>query len=401
MKFKSKSSTSLVSLVRGEGTTTSPTESRISSTDTGRFSLLQFLPLHGGGRNKKGGGGGSSSRALGRTKSTSSSSLISLADENRTMSLRSLGGSADRSINGGISSSPQNRTFLLRNSKSTMSLRSLGINNGGGEDLSSCSSCSNFTHLATPKAILQLEEFDDDLALIGCPHHHHHHTCTEESIKNQSSSSSSSVVIKRVDRNDYRKVCFIGKGSHADVYMVINPNTGESYALKSLNPKRIKDPEMLILAATDLAIEAKILSGLSHENIVQLKCICATSFSQSFTEGTDEGYFLILDLLEGVLSDRLERWRRDSTKLSSFENKWSLTSAKLNIKKMYGRMENVALGIVKGMIYLHEKGIIIRDLKPPNVGFDKEGKVRLFDFGMARKLEDCDYNDICGSPRYV
>jgi len=490
MKFRSKSSTSLVSLVSGGGdgdattttttTTTSYTErssERKSRMDTGRFSLMQFLPLPGGGgggsgsnSNKKGGGGGSSSRLLGqRRNSTSSSSLMSLADENRskrrslnsndisssspprqqnqtflrrnsksTISLRSLASTG--SINGGISSSPprqqnqtflrrnskstmslksldstgsinggisssqprQNHTFLRRNSKSTVSLRSLGSNNGGGgEDSSSSSSCSTFTNLATPKAILQLEEFDDDLGLIGYPRHHHRdHTCTEESNTNQSSSSSS-IVIERVDRNDYRKVCFIGKGCHADVYMVTNPNTRENFALKSLNPKRIKDPEILILAATDLAMEAKILNGLNHENIIQLKGICSTSFSQSFTEGTDEGYFLILDLLEEVFSDRLERWRKDSNKLSSYENKWSLTSPKLNIKQMYGRMENVALGIVKGMIYLHEKGIILRDLKPQNIGFDKEGKVRLFDFGMARKLADCNFNDICGSPRYV
>jgi hypothetical protein len=278
---------------------------------------------------------------------------------------------------------------------------------GGGDDsLYSSSSCTSFSCLATPSAILQLKEFDNDLELIGCHHHHHHHhhhpTYTEESNQNHSSSSSSShhpsknraAVIERVDRNNYRKVCFIGRGCYADVYMVTNPNTKKSFALKSLNPKRIKDPETLLVAATDFAMEAKHLNELDHENIIQLKGICSTSFSQSFTEGTDEGYFLILDLLKEVLSDRLERCRKD-TRLFSYD------TTKLNIKEMYGRMENVALGIVKGMIYLHEKGIVMRDLKPQNVGFDEEGTVRLFDFGMARKLEDCDNNEICGSPRYV
>lgn len=65
---------------------------------------------------------------------------------------------------------------------------------------------------------------------------------------------------------------------------------------------------------------------------------------------------------------------------------------------MDGRMQIVALGIVKGMIYLHENGIVLRDLKPANVGFDEEGNVRLFDFGMAWKLEDCYPDEICGSP---
>jgi len=175
----------------------------------------------------------------------------------------------------------------------------------------------------------------------------------------------------------------------------------EQFALKALNSSRIKSPQNLVTAAIDLAMEAKILSETNHENIIQLRGICSTTFSHSYTEGTDEGYFLILDLLKEVLSDSLERWRKDSRLSSAFENKWSIAKPKMNIKKMYGRMQSVALGIANGMMYLHEQGIVIRDLKPANVGFDNDGKVRLFDFGMARKLEDCDPDEMCGSPRYM
>ena len=301
---------------------------------------------------------------------------------------------------------PLQSQTILRTSKSANFLVSPGItqttNNGsdsnttdgGGDDAYSSSSCSSFSLLVTPKAVLQLEKFDDDLDLIGC--HHQNHSSSSSS---SSPSTNRTAFIERVDRNNYSKVCFIGRGCYADVCMVTNSNTKENFALKSLNPKRIKDPETLLKAATDFAMEAKHLSELDHENIIKLKGICSTSFSQSFTGGTEEGYFLILDLLEEVLSDRLERWRKDARK-ASYETKWSLAKPKLNIKKMYGRMENVALGIVKGMIYLHEKGIVMRDLKPQNIGFDEGGTVRLFDFGMARKLEDCDNDDICGSPRY-
>merc|ERR1712110_907489 len=60
--------------------------------------------------------------------------------------------------------------------------------------------------------------------------------------------------------------------------------------------------------------------------------------------------------------------------------------------RMYERVENVALGIAKGMEYLSSKNIVLRDLKPGNVGFDEDSfdDVKLFDFGMARKVEDCD-----------
>jgi len=39
------------------------------------------------------------------------------------------------------------------------------------------------------------------------------------------------------------------------------------------------------------------------------------------------------------------------------------------------------------MEHLHKHGIIFRDLKPANIGFAFDGKVRLFDFGLARSIQ--------------
>ena len=206
--------------------------------------------------------------------------------------------------------------------------------------------------------------------------------------------------IDRVHRHDFNRIRTLGKGCYSDVQMVQN-HKGEYLALKALNSSRIKTPEILITAAIDLGMEAAILSELNHENIIQLRGICSSNFSSSYTEGTDEGYFLVLDLMEDILSDRLERWRNHSWRLSAFEYKWLMSNPKVNINLMYERMQSVALGILEGMIYLHKQGIVIRDLKPANIGFDKDGNVRLFDFGMARKLEDCDHNEMCGSLRYM
>ena len=53
---------------------------------------------------------------------------------------------------------------------------------------------------------------------------------------------------------------------------------------------------------------------------------------------------------------------------------------------MRNRVEGPALGIARGMAYLHSRGIALRDLKPDNIGFDESDTVKLFDFGMARKV---------------
>ena len=43
------------------------------------------------------------------------------------------------------------------------------------------------------------------------------------------------------------------------------------------------------------------------------------------------------------------------------------------------------MSIAKGMEYLHSHNVLFRDLKPDNVGFDRNGTVKLFDFGLARE----------------
>jgi serine/threonine protein kinase len=65
------------------------------------------------------------------------------------------------------------------------------------------------------------------------------------------------------------------------------------------------------------------------------------------------------------------------------------------------QIESCALGIACGMEYLHQNEIILRHLKPENIGFDALENVKLFDFGMARHLQDISEQGIAGSLRYM
>lgn len=46
----------------------------------------------------------------------------------------------------------------------------------------------------------------------------------------------------------------------------------------------------------------------------------------------------------------------------------------------------VARCIASAIRYLHNESIIYRDLKPENVGFDHDGVVKIFDFGLSKRL---------------
>lgn len=43
---------------------------------------------------------------------------------------------------------------------------------------------------------------------------------------------------------------------------------------------------------------------------------------------------------------------------------------------------------MEGLSYLHEKGIILADLKPSNILFNEFSQLKLADFGLSRKIVD-------------
>jgi protein kinase A len=55
---------------------------------------------------------------------------------------------------------------------------------------------------------------------------------------------------------------------------------------------------------------------------------------------------------------------------------------------------------VLALDYLHSRNVIYRDLKPENVLIDKDGNVRLTDFGLS-KIAKGKTHSICGTPQVL
>jgi serine/threonine protein kinase len=151
--------------------------------------------------------------------------------------------------------------------------------------------------------------------------------------------------------------------------------THEQLCLKCLKPELLEgdNPKAFLDAATDLVIEAKYMSKLSHKNILKVRGL-AEGWEAAFSNGEYDSFFILIDRLDETLNQRVKKWRRgELTEENTIERKLPL-------------MRQLA----SALAYLHDRRILFRDCKPQNIGLimeqDSGLSIKLFDFGFCREL---------------
>jgi len=164
----------------------------------------------------------------------------------------------------------------------------------------------------------------------------------------------------------YRMGERLGGGAVADVYKALDDRLQRPVAIKVFRGD----------AADQLQrheAEMRTLAALDHPSLVTV-----------FDAGTDEETnrpFLVMRLVEGPT-------------LGAELRSGSLTPER---SARYGAELAEALG------YVHERGLVHRDVKPANVLISEDGRVHLADFGIARLVDsahETKTGDVLGTPAY-
>jgi beta-lactam-binding protein with PASTA domain/tRNA A-37 threonylcarbamoyl transferase component Bud32 len=177
-------------------------------------------------------------------------------------------------------------------------------------------------------------------------------------------------AIGRVLGDRYRLVTPVGTGASAHVYLAEDVTLDRRVAIKLLHPALAGDAAFL----KRFRAEARAVAALNHPNVLQV---------YDWGEQDGQPYLVTEFLAGGSLRQLLDAGGR-------------LTPS---------QAVHVGLEATAALDYAHRRGIVHRDVKPANLLFDADGRLRIADFGVARALAEAAWTEpegaLLGTARYA
>ena len=155
----------------------------------------------------------------------------------------------------------------------------------------------------------------------------------------------------------YRITAALGAGGMGEVWRATDEKLGREVALKVLPAEFVDDPQRL----DRFEREARAVASLNHPHIVTIHSV----------EEAEGVRFLTMELIEGRSLDKL------------------IPEGGME----FGLFLDLATPLAEAISAAHDKSVIHRDLKPPNVMVDADGRLKVLDFGLAKLQEVGDPSD--------
>lgn len=147
----------------------------------------------------------------------------------------------------------------------------------------------------------------------------------------------------------YRDLVKIGQGASGGVYIAHEKTTGSTVAIKQMNLEQQPKKELIIN-------EILVMKGSKHSNIV--------NFIDSYLLKGD--LWVVMEYMEGG----------------------SLTEIVTHSVMTEGQIGAVCRETLKGLKFLHSKGVIHRDIKSDNILLSIDGSIKMTDFGFCAQINE-------------
>lgn len=171
----------------------------------------------------------------------------------------------------------------------------------------------------------------------------------------------------------------LGQGSYAKVFHAQLKKSRLDFAVKVMDQSFIRKENKTAFVLT----ERKVMSRLSHPNIVKFYC--------SFRD--HHSLYLVMELcrggdLFGLISQEYQNQQEQGV---------SDAACSFELTQFY------MAELINALEYMHSQHVIHRDIKPDNLLLSKHGHLKVTDFGTAKDQdgESSDVCQFCGTASYV
>ncbi|KAI8819541.1 uncharacterized protein EV422DRAFT_497758, partial [Fimicolochytrium jonesii] len=167
---------------------------------------------------------------------------------------------------------------------------------------------------------------------------------------------------------------FLGGGSFGSVYMAINLETADLMAVKEIRFTDVTSLETVQRAIKD---EMNVLQLLHHPNIIEYYGV----------EVHRDKLYIFMEYCPQSIAQLIDHGGRFNDERAT---------------KVYAKQ------LLRGVEYLHNKGIVHRDIKPANTLLGQEGQIKYVDFGASKIYKtqktvvvNGEANTLVGTPHYI
>lgn len=184
---------------------------------------------------------------------------------------------------------------------------------------------------------------------------------------NTNPGSAPPLEVKQKLNDRYLLRAKLGEGAMGAVFKALDEKTDQDVAIKVILPEFVGSSDAVRLFVD----EAKKAMRLAHPHLVKVNTIEGGAYD-----------FIVMELIDGgTLTDI---WKDRRRKIPPDE------------------LKRILLQVLDGLGYLHEQGMVHRDIKPDNIMMTSQGKAKIADYGVAATMrEQRRAANAAGTPNYM